>query len=106
MRKKLGLIQKLNIMNWLRDDIRRKHTNEPDNGLTQFYRYQDLSVVRKDIESGEVISAFTFDEGQKDFFVAYGRENESVNCCRITYSVNPRDMRECELVYRKCILGE
>ena len=104
--KKLGLIQKLNIMNWLRDDIRTKHTNEPDNGLTGFYRYQDLTVVRKDIESGEVISAFTFDEGQKDFFVAYGRENESVNCCRITYSVNPRDMRECGLVYRKCIMGE
>ena len=50
-------------MNWLRDDIRTKHTNDQDNGLTGCYRYQDLSVIRKDIESGEVISVFTLDEG-------------------------------------------
>ena len=106
LEKKLTLIQKLNILNWLKNDIQSNNNKERRKSSGKgFYRYPSRQAVEEKFAKGVPLSSFTLDGNDNSVFVAYGRQKNVIQYAKITYYVPSNFTEECGFCFANCTLS-
>ena len=102
--RKLTVIQKLNVMDWLRKSLRRKERTNHDY-RRMYYRYSNIAEVEEKFNRGLPVSAFSMDGYPDLLFVAYGKHGPKMSCVAVLMDTFDTDSKShCGLDYGSCTL--
>ena len=111
-RGKLGIMYKMNVMEWLSEEFDKADSNRDQDSEKRvprmYYQYKTLEEIERKIMLGEVLSGFTFHGNSEKIVIAYGGQRRSglMNCIGIT-RLNKGTCRKCVgLAFVKCKLDE
>ena len=97
--KKLGLIQKLNVMMWI--SKRMDLDNIVDMRVThKMCRYKSRKEIEDMMKCGKIMSGFCAGDDGENMCIAYGKKKKRVNCVVLRRTGDRDNMiNECGMIY-------